>query len=93
MKEYMLDSFRLLNNSIEQNKKLHAQHLQATANKFASVDKRVESDLYPELEELKLQADDAGQRLYAVQMEQIKPLKEQNARLETEIMELKKVVE
>lgn len=88
----MIDSFRLLNDSIEHNKKLHVLHLQETANKFESVDKRVESDLYTDIQELKLQADDAGQRLYAVQMEQIKPLKEQNTRLEAEISELKKIV-
>jgi len=40
------------------------------------------------ISELKLQADDIGLRLYSVQMEQIKPLREQNATFEERIVRL-----
>ena len=54
----------------------HEQHLAITTEKFESVDKRVDVDLQAVISDLKLQADDIGDRLFNVQKEQIKPMKE-----------------
>jgi DNA replication initiation complex subunit (GINS family) len=66
----------------------HAAHLSDTESKFAVVDQRVYTDMEATISELKLQADDIGQRLYNVQIEQIKPLKEKNADFEDRIDKL-----
>ena len=42
---------------------------------------------------MKLEADDLNKRLYNVQIEQIKPIKEQNSNQEAEIEELRKIIE
>ena len=42
---------------------------------------------------MKLEADDLNKRLYNVQIEQIKPIKEQNSNQEAEIDELRKIIE
>ena len=88
LKEYMLTTFKDMQTRMTKQMEQHESHLASTSTKFDSVDKRVDVDLDAVIQELKLQADDMGQRLYNVQMEQIKPLREQNTNQENQIKEL-----
>ena len=64
-----------------------------TTKKFQSVDKKVDIDLESTIQEMKLEADDLNKRLYNVQIEQIKPIREQNIVQVAEIEELRKIIE
>ena len=89
----MVSTFNNIQLDIKLQMEKHEQHIQTTSNKFELVDKRTDVDIEGLIADLKLQADDMGQRLYNVQMEQIKPLKEQNASMEAEIQIMKEQLE
>lgn len=69
LKEYMVTTFQDMQTNLKLQMEKHEYHLTTTANKFQSVDKRVDIDLEKTIKELKFQADDMGTRLYNVQIE------------------------
>lgn len=93
LKEYMVETFKAMQVDIKAQMERHEQHIQMTTNKFEQVDKRTDVDLEGLIADVKMQSDGINERLFSLQKEQLKPLKDLSATMETDIQNLKDALE
>ena len=74
LKEFMVASFKGLQSAVSKQMTEHNKYKTANADKFATINKKVDIDMKKTLKDMNITSDDLNKRVHMLQKDQVEPL-------------------